>query len=715
MRTLLIDNYDSFTFNLYQYLAEVNRIPPIVVHNDTAPWEEIRDIDFDNIVISPGPGRPEVAKDFGICRQAILEARVPVLGVCLGHQGLCHLFGGKVDYATVVMHGRPSEIVHSGVDIFAGIPSPFTAIRYHSLFVPELSDELEGIAWTKDGILMGVRHRTRPIWGVQFHPESICTEFGHQLLQNFQALTVDHMRRNPPRRRSSDLATPRRPAEKYNVVPAPAAAGLEGPGARAQVHGKEFKVHFRRLPIKVDAERCFVNFYGESRTAFWLDSALVRNFSRFSYMGDSSGPHAEFVSYDLPSRTVSVTHRGSTTTSNESIFDYLDRMLRERHTVTEGLPFEFNCGYVGYLGYELKADCGGDAAHRSPTPDAGFIFADRLIAFDHESDIVYLVCLDDVDNDARAREWLNTTAERLQRLPPIPQWSRALRPEPVRQTLRHPPERYLELIEDCKQEIRRGETYEVCLTNMITNHVEIDPLNTYRALRSRNASPYANFINFPGVAILGSSPERFITVDSHGMIDSKPIKGTRPRGASVDEDEALYVDLRTNEKDRSENLMIVDLVRNDLGAVCNIGSVHVSNIFSVESYATVHQLVSSIRGRLRHGISAVQAVRAAFPAGSMTGAPKRRTMQIIDRLEAGPRGIYSGGIGFFGLNGSTDLSVTIRTIVVANGTVTVGCGGAIVDLSDPDAEVEEMLLKSRALVTALGETALSGIPKAAGS
>jgi para-aminobenzoate synthetase len=713
MRTLLIDNYDSFTFNLYQYLAEVNRIAPIVVHNDTASWEEVRQLDFDNIVISPGPGRPERAADFGICSQAILEATVPVLGVCLGHQGLCHLFGGEVDYAKQVMHGRPSEIRHNGTDVFANIPSPFTAIRYHSLHVPKLSDELEGIAWTEDGILMGVRHKTRPIWGVQFHPESICTEFGHQLLRNFQSLTAEHLRRNPPRRRRSEGAGPRLSADAYNVVPAAQIPEGSGPASRAQIHGKAFTIHHRRVHVQVDAENAFMNLFADSQPAFWLDSALVRNFSRYSYMGDATGPHAELVSYDVNSKKVSVTRGGEVTVHDESVLDYLERMLRERLVQTEGLPFDFNCGYVGYFGYEMKADCGASAAHRASTPDASFIFADRLVAFDHESGVVYLVCLDDVDHAARATEWLDGMVEKLRNLAPVAQWSRTLRPQPVRQTLRHPPKKYLDLISECQREIKRGETYEVCLTNMIENHVRIDPLNTYRALRTRNAAPYSSYLNLPGISVLSSSPERFLTIDPYGVIVSKPIKGTRRRGKTVQEDESLYEDLRSNGKDRSENLMIVDLVRNDLGTVCNIGSVHVSNIFSVESYATVHQLVSSIRGRLRPGIGVVQAVRAAFPAGSMTGAPKKRTMEIIDRLEAGPRGIYSGSIGFLSLNGSADLNVAIRTIVVQDDRVTIGCGGAIIDLSNPEDELEEMLLKSQALVQTLSETALAEAPMAA--
>jgi para-aminobenzoate synthetase len=712
VKTLLIDNYDSFTFNLYQYLAEVNRVPPIVVRNDTAPWEEIRELEFDNIVISPGPGRPEVERDFGICRPAILEATVPVLGVCLGHQGLCHLFGGRVDYAPHVMHGRASMIHHTRADVFHGIPSPFKAIRYHSLYVPELSPELEGIAWTEDGILMGVRHRTRPIWGVQFHPESIGTEFGHRLLENFRSRTTEHLRQHPPRRRSTDRVTPRRSAERYNVVPGAETGGDAGSIPRGTLEGRRLVVHHRRLPLRLDAEQVFVDLYGESEPSFWLDSALVRGFSRFSYMGDASGPHAEFVTYRVREKQVAVHARGSVTRHDENVFSYLDRTLRTRHVDTEGLPFDFNCGYAGYLGYELKADCGATDAHASFTPDAAFVFADRLIAFDHEEEIAYLVCLDDEDHAARAEAWLDATAERLQRLAPLPPWSRTLRPQPVQQTFRHSPERYLELIAECKKEIKHGESYEVCLTNMIQNHVVIDPLNTYRALRSTNPAPYATYLGFPGVKVLSSSPERFLTVDPYGVVDAKPIKGTRKRGKTIQEDEALYRDLRTNEKDRSENLMIVDLLRNDIGTVCNVGSVHVSNMFTVESYATVHQLVSTIRGRLRRGISAVQAVQAAFPAGSMTGTPKIRTLEIIDRLEAGPRGVYSGSIGFFGLNGSADLSVVIRTVVATDRSVTVGVGGAIVDLSDPQEELEEMLLKSRAVVHALAETVLVTAPLA---
>jgi para-aminobenzoate synthetase len=336
-----------------------------------------------------------------------------------------------------------------------------------------------------------------------------------------------------------------------------------------------------------------------------------------------------------------------------------------------------------------------------------------MIVFDHEEDIAYLICLDDEEHTERAKAWIDDMYRKLQNLPPIKPWQRSPHSRPVMQTPRHSPAAYLERIRECQKEIKRGESYEICLTNMIRQHVTIDPINTYRALRESNPAPYATYLNFPGVAVLSSSPERFLTINANGTVESKPIKGTRPRGRTQEEDERLYQDLRENEKDRSENLMIVDLLRNDLGSVCDVGSVYVSNIFSVESYATVHQLVSTIHGRLRRGVSAVQCVQAAFPGGSMTGAPKKRSMEIIDRLEAGPRGVYSGSIGFFGLNGSADLSIVIRTIVVTSRDVTVGVGGAIIDLSDPKEELDEMILKSKALVFALSETALEDPPSAA--
>jgi anthranilate synthase/aminodeoxychorismate synthase-like glutamine amidotransferase len=190
MKTLLIDNYDSFTYNLFQLLGEVNGEEPEVVRNDEEKWPELARREFDNVVVSPGPGRPDVSADFGVCAEAIQRTERPLLGVCLGHQGLCWAFGGRVVHAPEAVHGRLSAVVHDKSPLFAGIPREFQAVRYHSLCVDRaLPEELVPLAWTSDGVLMAVAHRKRPLWGVQFHPESISTEHGRRLLANFRDLT----------------------------------------------------------------------------------------------------------------------------------------------------------------------------------------------------------------------------------------------------------------------------------------------------------------------------------------------------------------------------------------------------------------------------------------------------------------------------------------------------------------------------------------------
>ena len=189
MRCVLIDNYDSFTFNLFQMLADLHGEPPLLLRNDDpVSWPALRAQGYGAIVVSPGPGRPERARDFGISASAIRDSGMAVLGVCLGHQGLCHLHGAPVLPAPEPMHGRTSVVHHAQIDLFEGIPSPFEVVRYHSLVVGELPAGLHALAWSDDGVLMGVRHLEAPLWGVQFHPESIATEDGMKILRNFLEL-----------------------------------------------------------------------------------------------------------------------------------------------------------------------------------------------------------------------------------------------------------------------------------------------------------------------------------------------------------------------------------------------------------------------------------------------------------------------------------------------------------------------------------------------
>jgi para-aminobenzoate synthetase len=688
MRVMLVDNYDSFTYNLYQLIGEVTGQPPTVVRND-ANWADLRFGEFDAAVISPGPGRPDRDRDFGVSARVILDSGLPVLGVCLGHQGLCHLFGGEVVNAPEPMHGRISPVHHTGVDLFAGIPSPFDVVRYHSLAVTSLPDELEELAWTDDGLVMAVRHRHLPLWGVQFHPESISSTYGHELLANFFALTSG---------RSASAS-------------APAPTGSEHP---------RFDLHVQHLDSHPEALTAYTSLFADGDQAFWLDSSsVVDGLSRFSFMGNGDGPLAEHVTYSVADGEVLLRRAdGTSERVRQPFFDYLDDQLRTRAVAAPaGLPFDFNLGYVGYLGYELKAETGGTEAYQADTPDAALLFADRALVLDHGSRSSYLLALSlagDPSGTADARAWLATTAEGLRALPAAP-----TDPTPARTLsgpamtdpdtgmhveLRHDRAAYLKRIDECLDEINAGESYEVCLTNMVTVHTQIDVLPTFAHLRRVSPVPFGALLDFDDVAVLSASPERFLSVDRHGTVEAKPIKGTRPRGGHAAEDRALADELRGNPKDRAENLMIVDLLRNDLNAVCSVGSVHVPKLFDVETYAAVHQLVSTVRGTLAPGRSAIDCVRAAFPGGSMTGAPKVRTMEIIDRLEQGPRGVYSGALGWFSLSGASDLSIVIRTLVVDSGRVTFGVGGAIIALSDPAGEFDETVVKSRAMMTALAAT-----------
>lgn len=486
----------------------------------------------------------------------------------------------------------------------------------------------------------------------------------------------------------------------------------------------------RRLDSLPDPERAFVHLYGESRNAFWLDSSAGGERGRFSFVGDGEGPLAAVVTYDVGTGEVRIERSGGVEVRSESIFDYLGRELERLRSSSAELPFDFSCGFAGYLGYELKAECDGTAAHRAGTPDAAFVLADRLIAFDHQEGHTYLLAqaqteselhrllhpadreVDAVQLRCDAEGWIEETERQLSALPALAE-PRVITPSP-RLRPRRPRERYREDIEACKRYLTAGRSYEICLTDTLETETDADPLELYRALRRANPAPFAAYLRLGDLAVLSSSPERFLSVDRDGNAETRPIKGTSRRGATAAEDARLAAELRGGAKSRAENVTIVDLMRNDLGQVCEIGSVDVPELMAVESFETVHQLVSSVSGRLRPGLGPLDAVRACFPPGSMTGAPKRRTMEIIDELEGAARGVYSGAIGWFGPGGACDLSVAIRTIVIDAGKTTIGAGGAIVVDSDPEGEIAEMLLKAAAPAAALGGGAsISFAPAAA--
>jgi para-aminobenzoate synthetase len=681
MKLLLVDNYDSFTFNLYQLAADVFGAPPVVVKNDD-PWELIANERFDAAIISPGPGTPEREADFGISRRVLTEMNIPVLGVCLGHQGICHLEGAPIVHAPQPMHGRLSEIFHDGGGLFKGIPNPFTVVRYHSLVAPEpLPSSLRKTAWTEDGLVMGVTHQSRPVWGVQFHPESICTTYGALLMENFRRMAEEAgmTRKSSPARAKTAVHRSVKTTKAPENVPA----------ARQ-------KAFVRRIELKASTVQIFERVFNDDPYAFWLDSSLVREPDAcFSFMGSYAADDIECIRYNAQSRTVDIQQGPVHQLICDDLFAYLKKRLASVEVSGPPLPFDFNGGLVGYFGYELKAICGGDSAHTSPHPDAYLIQANRFLAVDHLANEIYLVYLGDADAGNSASEWFRSVQGKMAAIP-LSSAKTYRTDEKIDFTASQNESDYLANIGHCLEAIKDGESYEVCLTNRLTAETSISPFEYYKRLRARNPAPYASFFKFPELSIASSSPERFLKASPDRVVESKPIKGTIRRGADELEDKLFARWLAQDEKSQAENLMIVDLLRNDLGRVCTVGTVTVPKLMQIETYATVHQLVSTITGRLEPDRTVVDCLQAAFPGGSMTGAPKIRTMEIIDQLEGQARGVYSGSIGFLAFNGTADLNIVIRTAVFSDSQVTIGVGGAIIALSDPQEEWNEILLKAKA-------------------
>jgi len=353
------------------------------------------------------------------------------------------------------------------------------------------------------------------------------------------------------------------------------------------------------------------------------------------------------------------------------------------------LPFDFRPGLVGAFSYE-----GGEK----------FMLVDRAIVLDHQKLTAWFIGV--FESEAEFNSWRDAALLRLALIGGEGAiYRHANRVETIDSSLvhsLHSDSEYLGLIEEAKEAIARGDAYQLCLTNQLTIETEVDPFAVYLRLREANPAPYLSYLKLGSTSVVSSSPEQFLRVSYSGVVSSKPIKGTRPRSADAELDKQLAEELRSNEKERAENLMIVDLMRNDLGQVSEPSDVVVAKLFEVESYATVHQLVSTITAVLKLGLDVFDAVNAAFPAGSMTGAPKQSAMSILSELEGAPRGIYSGCFGYVSLTGAADLAMTIRTIVFEEGLATIGIGGGITIDSDPEAELLETKLKARALLGALG-------------
>jgi para-aminobenzoate synthetase component I len=360
---------------------------------------------------------------------------------------------------------------------------------------------------------------------------------------------------------------------------------------------------------------------------------------------------------------------------------------------------------IGALAYDLGRRyerLPSTARVDDPAPDAFVALYDALLVHDYAAARSWIVSTGlparAADRERRARTRTAELREALRRAPRVQASDRAARPPVSNFT----PATYASAVRRVQEYIAAGDVYQVNLTQRFTASLEgLEPEDVFLRLRRRNPASYSALVKTPERTIVSTSPERFLRV-TNGRAEMWPIKGTRPRGATRLEDERLAEELATSAKDRAENLMIVDLVRNDLGRVARFGTVRVDELFGVRTYPTVLHLVSRVSAELREGTSVCDLLRAAFPCGSITGAPKIRAMEIIEELEGVRRGVSMGAIGYTSFDGSSDWSVAIRTMEVANGIARFNVGGGVVADSDPDLEYEESMWKARAILEALG-------------
>lgn len=413
--------------------------------------------------------------------------------------------------------------------------------------------------------------------------------------------------------------------------------------------------------------------------SFFLDSAAGGSrISRYSFMG--SDPFLVFKSKG--DRITLQWARGGTERLRSNPFLVLKDILKRYSTKTKNSAAPLTSGAVGYFGYDMKGfieklpDISRDDIK---IPDCIVGFYNNILAYDNLTGRFY------GKDIGRAKEIAGTYSLK----------------EPATLRSNFTKEEYKRTVNRAKEYIRKGDIYQVNLSQRFESDLNMEPYELYLNLRGLSPAPFSSYLNFEDCIVISSSPERFL-MKKGPYIETRPIKGTAPRSADPLMDEFNRTELTKSYKDRAEHIMIVDLERNDLGRICEYGSVKPSEFIALEKYSTVFHLVSTVSGRLKKGVDAVDCLLATFPGGSITGAPKIRSMEIIEELEPVKRGIYTGAIGYISFDGNMDTSIVIRTILVKDGKIYFQAGGGIVYDSDPEKEYFETLDKARGIMNALG-------------
>ena len=668
----ILDNYDSFTYNLYQYFGELGE-EVVVQRKDICTLPDLEALNPELIVISPGPCSPDESPlSIEIIRHFM--GRIPILGICLGHQAIGQVFGGKVVRAKVPVHGKTSLIKHDGQGVFINLTNPLLVTRYHSLAIERssLPPDLIITAESADAEIMGFRHKNLPIESVQFHPEAILTEEGHELLSN--AI------KNARKWHSSIIS----PWQTRSIA----------------------------LPV---SPHLIFGAFKQTSVPFFLDSGEnYLDLGRYSYMGANpflqSNAYADRVELLwLESSTIEI-HSTEETKS----LQVLNNLCAKYQVITKA-PFPFSGGAVGFFSYDLK-----DELEQLPQlteddlslPYWRLGWYDGIVIYDHLEKVYWLTACGMTENGECSEVLANKRLDKLEELLNAYAFTLskstntlACESSGIESTKIISSVNKVQYLEDLRlviDYIHAGDIYQANLTQRFSLSWNGDPWVLYQQLHELNPAPFAAFLPYTDFQILCSSPERFIRIQRDGAIETRPIKGTRPRGSSSSEDQALALELKKSTKDNAELTMIIDLERNDLGRICEIGTVKVPDLIRLEKYPTVWHLVSTISGQLKTALLPSEVLRAVFPGGSITGAPKIRAMEIIEELEPFKRGIYTGSIGYLGFDGAWDLNIVIRTIILKDGKAYLHAGGGIVVDSQPEEEYKETLVKAQALFSVLG-------------
>ena len=452
-----------------------------------------------------------------------------------------------------------------------------------------------------------------------------------------------------------------------------------------------------------DAPWCFEALAAKPYS-FWLDSGMdPQKLGRYSFMG--SDP---FLVMKSRGDEITLIRDGAEEKRRGNPFDVLGKLL-ESYKIDRGeLPVPFSGGAVGYLGYDLChfiEKLPKKAIDDLNLPECYLCFYDAVVAFDHLENKVYIVSTGFPESGEKRRERaearLNELRSGVATAPPPAEIKEKKAGGGLKLKGNFSHEGYLVAVTRAREYIGAGDIFQVNLSQRFEAEMPAPPYELYQRLRKINPAPFAAYCNFEGVGIAGASPERFLKVTGD-LVETRPIKGTKPRGKTPAEDKVLAESLLNSIKDRAENIMIVDLERNDIGRVCRYGTVKVTELAILETYPTVFHLTSTVNGRLREGKGYIDLLKATFPGGSITGAPKVRAMEIIDELEPTRRSVYTGSMGYLSFNGDMDLNIVIRTIIVKDGRAYFQVGGAIVYDSEPEAEYIETLDKGKALAESLG-------------